>query len=193
MVAFGEALTFKYSRLVPDVIDSAPKTMLKVRYPSGIGASFGNRLTPTQVKDEPTVMFPADSGAMYTIILTDPDVPSRKDPVEGEWIHWLVVNIPGRDLALGDISKGEVLTEYVGSAPPEGSGYHRYAILAYKQSGELEFNGKKIDNTMAKERYRFKTRMFVDKYNLKELSAGNFYQAKYDDYVPTVYQQFKDL
>ncbi|CAG2055971.1 unnamed protein product, partial [Timema podura] len=103
----------------------------------------------------------------------------------------MVVNIPGTGLAHGDISKGEVLAEYVGSAPPEGSGYHRYTILVYRQPEELEVNEKKIDNTMAKDRYRFKTRMFVDKYKLKELSAGNFYQAKYDDYVPTVYQQFK--
>nr|CAD7394092.1 unnamed protein product [Timema cristinae] len=188
---FSEACKFKDFELIPDVIDVGPKAMLNVSFPSGVDASFGNMLTPTEVKDQPTVLFPAEPEATYTLILTDPDVPDREQPVDGEWIHWLVVNIPGRDLALGDISKGEVLREYVGAAPPEGSGYHRYAILAYKQPEELDFNEKKLDKTMAKDRYRFKTRMFVDKYNLKELSAGNFFQAKYDDYVPTVYQQFK--
>lgn len=33
-----------------------------------------------------------------------------------EWHHWLVGNIPGSDIA-----KGEVLTQYVGAGPPEGS------------------------------------------------------------------------
>lgn len=32
-----------------------------------------------------------------------------------QWHHWLVGNIPGND-----VSKGEVLSDYVGSGPPEG-------------------------------------------------------------------------
>ena len=47
----------------------------------------------------------------------DPDAPSRKDPKFREWHHWLVANIPGND-----IQSGEVLSEYVGSGPPKGSG-----------------------------------------------------------------------
>ena len=53
---------------------------------------------------------------MFYIFL-DPDAPSRKEPKFREWHHWLVVNIPGQD-----VSKGETLSEYVGSGPPEGTG-----------------------------------------------------------------------
>jgi len=39
------------------------------------------------------------------------------DPKFREWHHWCVVNIPG-----ADVSKGEILSEYVGSGPPKGTG-----------------------------------------------------------------------
>jgi phosphatidylethanolamine-binding protein (PEBP) family uncharacterized protein len=35
---------------------------------------------------------------LYTLILTDPDAPSRRSPTQREWRHWLVMNIPGNDL-----------------------------------------------------------------------------------------------
>ncbi len=56
--------------------------------------------------------------------LSDPDAPSREDPKFGEWRHWLVVNIPGNNIA-----SGEVQAEYVGAGPPKGTGLHRYIIL----------------------------------------------------------------
>ena len=56
--------------------------------------------------------------------LLDPDAPSRADPKFREWRHWLVVNIPGSDVA-----KGEEVAAYIGSGPPEGTGLHRYVYL----------------------------------------------------------------
>lgn len=43
---------------------------LQVSYPSGVTVDFGNELTPTQVKDEPTVSWPADPNAFYTLCMT---------------------------------------------------------------------------------------------------------------------------
>lgn len=56
--------------------------------------------------------------------IPDPDAPSRKDPKWREWRHWLVVNIPGTEIA-----KGEVAAVYVGSGPPKGTRLHRYCFL----------------------------------------------------------------
>lgn len=58
-----------------------------------------------------------------------------------EWHHWLVVNIPGNDIA-----RGETLSEYVGSGPPKGTGLHRYVLLIYKQPGPLTPTEKKLTN-----------------------------------------------
>ena len=59
-----------------------------------------------------------------SLITVDPDAPSRADPKWGEWRHWLVVNIPGCE-----VSKGEALSIYIGSGPPQGTGLHRYVFL----------------------------------------------------------------
>lgn len=109
--------------------------LIQVRYGEH-EVNFGNILTPTQVKDPPTlVRWKVAPGQLYTLIFTgkgserdaeaimislrfaDPDAPSRRDPQNREYHHWLVINIPGNDL-----EKGETLSEYFGSAPREDSG-----------------------------------------------------------------------
>lgn len=72
-------------------------------------AQAGNVVTPTQVncsklifrlknylnnrmmkkiakiKDQPSLTFTADDNALYTLIMSDPDAPSRQNPKNGEW------------------------------------------------------------------------------------------------------------
>lgn len=96
----------------------------------------------------------------------------------------MVGNIPGND-----ISKGEVLSDYVGSGPPPETGLHRYVFLIYKQSGKLSFDEPRLTNRSGDNRGGFKIQNFVEKYNLGTPVAGNFYQAEYDDYVPILYKQ----
>lgn len=45
--------------------------MLQISYPSGVKVNLGNELTPTQVKDEPTVTFEAEKDAYYLFAMTD--------------------------------------------------------------------------------------------------------------------------
>lgn len=72
---------------------------------------------------------------------TDPDAPSRAKPEFREWHHWLVGNIPGND-----VGKGETLSEYVGSGPPQGTGLHRYVFLVYKQNDKINFDEPRLTN-----------------------------------------------
>jgi phosphatidylethanolamine-binding protein (PEBP) family uncharacterized protein len=51
------------------------------------------------------------------VVATDPDAPSRTNPVRREVRHWLVGNIPG-----DKVDQGDTLTEYVGSGPPKNKG-----------------------------------------------------------------------
>ncbi|XP_069963572.1 protein D3 [Bactrocera oleae] len=170
--------------VVPDVISCVPQEVVTVCYTSGASVEQGNVLTPTLVKDQPTIAWKADPGALYTLCLTDPDAPSRTDPIYREWHHWLVGNIPGCD-----VSKGEVLSAYIGSGPPPKTGLHRYVFLVYKQSGKLTFDEKRLPNNSGDDRGGFKIAAFAKKYNLGDPVAGNFYQAEFDDYVPILYKQ----
>lgn len=71
-------------QVVPDVVPVAPTEVATVTYDSGVSANEGNELTPRQVKDIPKVVWNADASALYTVCMTDPDAPSRKEPIYRE-------------------------------------------------------------------------------------------------------------
>jgi len=150
-------------------------------------AKDGVELTPTQVKDQPTVEWDAQPGDFYTLIMTDPDAPSRAEPKFREFKHWVLVNIPGNDLTSGD-----AIAEYIGSGPPQGTGLHRYVFLLYKQSGKLEFDEERVSNKSRKDRPKFSAAKFAKKHQLGNPIAGTFYQAQYDDYVPKLHKQLSE-
>ncbi|PAV80546.1 hypothetical protein WR25_11395 isoform A [Diploscapter pachys] len=176
---------FKKHEVVPDVVKTAPAKVVKVNYDSGVEVNLGNVLTPTQVKDMPKLAWEADSGALYTVLMTDPDAPSRKDPKFREWHHWLVINVPG-----SDISKGDTIAQYIGSGPPEKTGLHRYVFLIWKQPGKIsDPEHGVLTNRSGDNRGGFKAEAFVAKHKLGNPVAGNFYQAEWDSYVPILYKQ----
>ncbi|KZC10568.1 Phosphatidylethanolamine-binding protein like protein F40A3.3, partial [Dufourea novaeangliae] len=170
--------------VVPDVIDKAPENVLTVTYPNNLSVEIGKVLTPTQVKDQPTVIWTAGTNEYYTLCMTDPDAPSRKDPKFREWHHWLVGNIPG-----ADISKGEVLSEYIGAGPPKDTGLHRYVFLLYKQPGKITFDENRLTNRSGDNRGLFSIKKFAAKHKIGDPIAGNMFQAEFDDYVPLLYKQ----
>lgn len=99
-----------------------------------MNVDFGKELTPTQVKDKPQVTWDAEKGGLYTLMMVDPDAPSRESHPFREVRHWLVVNIP--ELA---IESGTEVSAYRGSGPPKGTGLHRYVFLVFKQpNGRIE-------------------------------------------------------
>ena len=56
-----------------------------------------------KMKHQPDLDFPVEHHTFYTIVMADPDAPSRKNPTKREWLHWMVVNIPGNKLNMGEI------------------------------------------------------------------------------------------
>ncbi|KAL7729450.1 hypothetical protein ACLKA6_009012 [Drosophila palustris] len=178
---------FKSHGVVPDVIPEAPNQLLKVTYNNGLVAKNGVEFTPTQVKEQPNVEWTAQPGDYYTLIMTDPDAPSRADPKFREFKHWVVVNIAGND-----VSSGEALAEYIGSGPPKDTGLHRYVFLLYKQPGKLQFDGARVSNKSRRNRPKFHVAKFAEHHQLGNPVAGTFYQAQYDDYVPTLHKQLSE-
>lgn len=172
-------------KVVPDVLSSVPPGVAKVTWPSGITAELGNVTTPTMMKDAPNVSWEADSGSLYTVIMTDPDAPSRESPKFREWHHWLVYDIPG-----GDLSKGKTHAAYIGAGPPPKTGLHRYVFIVYKQPGPLNIQEppkpKTTDN-----RASWKASKFAEDHKLGAPVAANFVQAEWDDYVPKLYAEMK--
>lgn len=210
--------------------------------------NYGNEIIPTRTKIRPTRFnWEFSSGEdeevgaadeYYTLCLVDPDAPSRKNPKNREWLHWMVVNIPalkrqtkldprghhsGLGLDYGGdqeeeavlIEKGQEVVEYVGSAPPKGTGLHRYVYALYQQPRRLELqdllegpffvrfrdrrqqdNAKSgegsmtlIPRTEGSSRSGFEIRDWSRRMGLGEPVAANFYQAEYDATVDEITAQ----
>jgi hypothetical protein len=173
-----------FAKLVPGVIDQAPAEVMKLQY-GETSVQPGNPMTPTQVKAQPEVGWQADPSKFYLLCMTDPDnVPvEQRDTPNSQWHHWLVGNIPG-----ADIQKGDILSEYIGSGPPEGTGPHRYCFLVYEQHGKQEFGCPRLGQACSG-RSDFDIRDFVKKNDIGALVAANFYMAEFDDWVPHLYEK----
>uniref|UniRef100_A0A803VGN0 Phosphatidylethanolamine-binding protein 1 n=1 Tax=Ficedula albicollis TaxID=59894 RepID=A0A803VGN0_FICAL len=111
-------------------VEQKPAQPLRVKYGSVEIDELGKVLTPTQVQHRPTSIEwdGCDPQKLYTLVLTDPDAPSRKDPKFREWHHFLVTNMKGNN-----VSSGTVMSDYVGSGPPKGTGLHRYVWLVVRE------------------------------------------------------------
>ncbi|XP_065285219.1 protein D2-like [Dermacentor albipictus] len=160
-------LSFTKSGIVTDVIPKVPKRLAAVTYPAGASVQLGNTLTPEQAADVPDVRVPGDPYRWYTVILLDPDAPSRKDPKMRHWLHWLVVNVPQPETT--------TLTKYAGPTPPHGTGEHRYVFLVYKQQRMVTRNGLK---GFGKERAKFNLTAFLEAAEMDELVAANYFVAE---------------
>lgn len=119
--------------------------------------------------------------------MVDPDVPSHWNRSLAEVIYWTVVNIVGNNIVDAD-----VLFDYIGSLPFDGSKLHRYIFLVYRQLSTIVFDETRVAANCGRNRVRASSKEFVRKYKLGQPIAGNFYQAQYDDYVPILYGQLID-
>eukprot|EP00057_Strongylocentrotus_purpuratus_P033939 XP_793340.3 PREDICTED: protein D3 [Strongylocentrotus purpuratus] len=160
--------------VVPEVIDVAPPLRAEVVFPSGVSCDFGKELTPTQVKDMPHITFPAEEGALYTIIMTDWDASESVREIH----HFMMV-----DVSNGDSKTGTVCSEYIGSGAPEGTGLHRYCFLIYKQPSGFKPAGPHRPYSRER-RIKFCLKRYATENNLGDPVAGNLFRAQYDDWVP---------
>ncbi|CAG2110105.1 unnamed protein product, partial [Medioppia subpectinata] len=94
---------FRGDGIVPDVIDASPKGRIEVTFANNLTVNLGTQLTPAQTSQQPLVEWPTVKCALYTLALVDPDAPSRADPIYRNWRHWLVMNIPGKQISYGNI------------------------------------------------------------------------------------------
>ena len=122
-------------------INSFPSSIsLSVVFEDSLEAREGFILPSLKLKKAPKVSYKCRSrgtsysadSLFFTLVLSDPDCPSRTVHSLRELVHWLVVNIPG-----DRVSEGSELLTYLPVAPPQDSGLHRYVFMLYKQNGKM--------------------------------------------------------
>mmetsp|Transcript_3553 Transcript_3553/g.11172 ORF Transcript_3553/g.11172 Transcript_3553/m.11172 type:complete len:188 (-) Transcript_3553:84-647(-) len=94
---------------------------------NGMEVVCKEELTAGQTSAAPEVAFsPSSANALYTLAMVDPDAPAKAAP----WLHWLVHDIPGSNVAAGT-----TLVNYAPPTPPRGTGPHRYIMMLFEQPG----------------------------------------------------------
>ncbi|KAK6766887.1 hypothetical protein RB195_026261 [Necator americanus] len=139
---------------------------LDITCEGGVKIAVGNELSPKSCPTKPTLNWNSSPNELYTVIMMDPDAPSRKDPFLRDYLHWLVVNIPG-----SHVRNGNELMPFMRPRPPSGAGFHRYHVLLYKQPGKI--SAKEVEA-----RAHFDTLKFAMENEIGKPIAGNFFKMQ---------------
>ncbi|KAF8153813.1 PEBP-like protein [Crassisporium funariophilum] len=192
----------KSEQVIPDVIPAStkftPSVLFSISWASGgTEVTLGNKIAKNLTQEEPEIkLFPmltpkgsgelADSGregeVSYTLVMTDPDAPSRADPKFGEYRHWVVtgIKLPAANAAetegLFALKTKAAITPYFPPAPPPGTSFHRYTFLLFQEpSGGVSIPDNAVEHDGAREKRRsWKAIAFAEKYNLKLVGANFF-------------------
>nr|XP_018905807.1 PREDICTED: protein D3-like [Bemisia tabaci]XP_018905808.1 PREDICTED: protein D3-like [Bemisia tabaci] len=162
----------KANNMVPFVIPEMPQHTLSVVYLHTTIKS-GNKINGYEIIDEPVnVTWPAKAGSYYTLFMIGPDAPVREQPMDKNWLHWLVTNIKGND-----VKGGDKIAEYCGSLAGYERGPHWIVYVVYENSSgkETKFDEALIakGDPYAK-RTSFDLVNFTRKYGMRGPVAANF-------------------
>lgn len=126
----------------PSTAMAAGDISLRVEYKAKGDVECGTDVSPSAAKAQPRVYATGlRAGTKYTLVMSDPDAPSRATPKFREWLHWIIVNAAkaeGEDGETEISGQGYTVCDYSGPTPPRGTGKHRYVFVLYEQaSGDL--------------------------------------------------------
>ncbi|KAF5205217.1 Mother of ft and tfl1 [Thalictrum thalictroides] len=153
-------------RVIGDVMDMFIPTINMSVYYGTKHVSNGCDIKPSLATSPPTVHLSGFSDQLYTLVMTDPDAPSPSEPTKKEWIHWMVVNIPGA----GQVTRGKTVLAYMGPTPPVG--IHRFVLVLFRQKNPIS-----VDNP-PEIRANFNTRSFSNQFDLGLPVACVYFNAQ---------------
>ena len=124
----------------------------------------GKKMGQLEVANQPLVYWDSQIGqGPYTLLMVDPDAPDPKAPIYREWIHWMIVNVPGNR-----INQAQEVLPYQAPTPPRGT--HRYNFYLYDQLGKM------LPPNLTYNRQSFQRPVFLWQYGLlRNPLATNYY------------------
>ncbi|NXF93807.1 RM38 protein, partial [Eubucco bourcierii] len=169
-----------------------PRVALRVEYSQEdeylVPVYYGNMVTPSEASSAPAVSYEADKDSFWTLLLTNPDGHLRE--TDSEYLHWLVTNIPGNDIKLG-----QEICHYLPPFPARGTGYHRFVFLLFKQDHPIDFSEDARPMPCHSLKMRtFSTFDFYRKHEDAMTPAGlAFFQCQWDSSVTWVFHQLLNM
>ncbi|XP_065205816.1 phosphatidylethanolamine-binding protein homolog F40A3.3-like isoform X1 [Planococcus citri] len=155
-------------KLYPRLLHILPQKRCDVLYHHGAKADAGNVLNFNDIKEAPNVTWEADPEQSYTLIFRDADDDQEKSASQG----WLIINIPGNDVA-----SGSVVHDYKLPALPK-SGPHHFVFLVYRQFFQKLLLVNVVD--FIKLNSKFDVNSFISTFKLLEPGFGNFFVVNYE-------------
>ncbi|KAJ0972671.1 hypothetical protein J5N97_020630 [Dioscorea zingiberensis] len=142
-------------RVIGEVLDYFISSIkMAVTYNSNKLVYNGHEFYPSAVISKPRVEVQGgDMRSLFTLVMTDPDVPGPSDPYLREHLHWVVTDIPGTT----DSSFGRELMSY--ESPKPNIGIHRFIFVLFKQK-------KRQSVSPPASRDCFNTRQFAEENDL---------------------------
>ncbi|KAL9234853.1 hypothetical protein vseg_009674 [Gypsophila vaccaria] len=153
-------------RVIGDVLDPFTSSVnLRVNY-NGRDVNNGSEFRPSQVVTQPRVQIGGeDLRSFYTLVMIDPDAPSPSNPTIKEYLHWLVIDIPGTTGA----TFGNEVVSY--ESPRPTAGIHRFIFVLFRQLGRQTVYAPGW-------RQNFNTRDFAELYNLGLPVSAVYYNCQ---------------
>ncbi|KAK1225807.1 hypothetical protein PQX77_011218 [Marasmius sp. AFHP31] len=186
----------KREQIIPDVVpeDFNPSVLFSVIYPNGKEAVLSTELIRDDTLDEPeinfTPMIASDEAAgeftgnetTYTLVMTDPDAPSRAEPKYRQFRHWVITGLKSPAESSSETENLVALktkpstTPYRPPGPPPGSGLHRYTFLLFQEpkGGYSIPQDAKEHGAALEERRSWNAVEFGKQYGLKLVGANYF-------------------
>ncbi|TRM62209.1 phosphatidylethanolamine-binding protein [Schizophyllum amplum] len=194
----------KREQLIPDVLPESfyPSGLFTIIFPSGKEVTIGEEVPLEDTGDEPDIVFTpmgvpdANTGeiqagaaaqeATYTLVMLDPDAPSRDDPKFKSFRHWVITGLkaPAATSAstknMAALKMKTATTPYRPPGPRPGSGLHRYTFFLFQEPVADAFavpEGAPEYGAALEERRSWDGVAFGEKYGLK-LVAANFFLVR---------------
>ncbi|KAJ3751378.1 PEBP-like protein [Lentinula detonsa] len=193
----------KRESIIPDVIPEtagfAPTVLFSIIYRGVTEAVLSTEVLREDTLEEPeinfTPMVASDESAgdstskrgetSYTLVMTDPDAPSRADPKYRQFRHWVITGLkspptsqnPSGTASLTALKTEASTTPYRPPGPPPGSGPHRYCFLLFQEPIGDSFSipeGAKEYGAALEERRSWNAFEFGNQYGLKLVGVNYF-------------------
>merc|ERR1712071_751442 len=172
---------------------SAPLTMFWRR--SGLKVVPGAEAFTGQMMERPEVAYPTEPNTLYTIIMADHgEIGEAGEVPEGiQYFHWVVENVPGTMVDLGDEVMeyvppfGFKIDESTGTLVEDGEPLHPILTLVYKQPGRISMTTRQngCNTDIIGNRLGFQAELAAE-YGLEGPIAGNFLHTVYDKSVNSI-------
>ncbi|KAL9642488.1 hypothetical protein ABK040_011055 [Willaertia magna] len=186
----------KELNIIPDILFNAPLDKykdtidFKVIYNQNEVVNFGSKLNATQVLSEPEIQIKVNdhqqphslfkAGHYFTVVMIDPDAPSRRHPTHRSYLHYIQTNMPLNEKeGYASSKEGTYIAKYATPSPPKDSGPHRYVFVLYEHSNKLSYS-KSWLSTDKEGRQNFNLELWAKEHNLNEPIALTCFEHEYE-------------